>query len=154
MLRQKVIQGIAWFNLFVVIVICMDVVLRYFLSSSQVWMTDLAWYIMGIMYLGWGVIALMDDRHVRVDVLYERLRLYQKQVIQVTGHILLGIPWVVVVLYSSWHYACFSLKWLEGSPDPNGLGGRYIIKFCMVLGFAFLGLGMIYQLCRTVRFKR
>ncbi len=145
-LISKIGQKAAWLSFVLVILICFDVTFRYLFNDTQVWMIELEWYLFGILFLLCGAWSWMEDRHVRVDVFYQKFSPKTKNNINRWGHVLLGLPWLAIVIYSSFKYAGYSLRWNEGSPDPGGLPARYIVKYMMTLGFVLMFIVGIHKL--------
>ena len=143
----------SWLTLLLVLVFCVDVVLRYLFNATQVWVIDLEWHLFGVIILLSGGYALLEDRHVRVDIFFNRLQERKQNLLTLFGHIFLLIPWVVMIIYAASKYAMYSFRWREGSPDPGGLPARYLIKACIVLGFLLFlaaGLKQIYHLIKKL----
>ncbi len=147
----KVGQAVAWLSLVIVVVICLDVITRYAFNSSKVWLIELEWMLFGFLFLFAGSWCWLENRHVSVDVWYGRASKKSKSKIDLIGHLILALPWIVVVLYATWEYAMYSWKLNEGSPDPGGLPGRYIIKFGVFVAFVFMLLTLFIKVRRTIR---
>jgi TRAP-type C4-dicarboxylate transport system permease small subunit len=67
----------AWFAgillIFSLLTVCMDVGLRYFFNSPTGWVLQISEYILlYIPFLG-ATIVLKEDRHIRVDIILDRL---------------------------------------------------------------------------------
>ncbi len=139
-------KTVSWLSLVIVLIICLDVLCRYLFSATQVWLIELEWYLFGVLFLCCGAWTWLCDRHVRVDVFYNSLRSKDKEKINKTGHVLLALPWILIVIYSSFIYSKYSFELQEGSPDPGGLPARYAIKFCICLAFILMLLGLIDKL--------
>jgi TRAP-type mannitol/chloroaromatic compound transport system permease small subunit len=144
----------SWLTLILVIVFCIDVILRYLFNATQVWVIDLEWHLFGLIVLLSGGYSLLEDRHVRVDVFFNRLKKRSQNKLMLVGHIILLLPWLLVVIYASGTYAMYSFRWLEGSPDPGGLPARYIIKAFITIGFVLFllaGIKQIFRLYQSIK---
>ena len=139
-------ESAAWLSLVLVLLICFDVAFRYIFQDTQVWMIELEWYIFGFLILFCGGWSWLEERHVRVDVFYQRYPGQIKKTVDRLGHMLLAIPWLLIVIYASFQYAGYALRWNEGSPDPGGLPARYIIKYAITIGFILMLLALIVKL--------
>lgn len=150
---------VSWLATLLVIIVATNVVMRYFFSSSQQWLGELAWHLFATLFLLGAGYALKHGRHVRVDVVYSRLSEKGKAWIDLGGTILLLIPFCLLVINRSWdyvlralprraapegegimHYISWFIKNAEHSDQPGGLPLRFVIKFMIVLGFFFLML--------------
>ncbi|WP_235293260.1 TRAP transporter small permease subunit [Portibacter lacus] len=135
---NKIGSWISLLNIVLVVLICVDVLLRYFFNSTEKWIIELEWHIFAAIFLIGASYTFKNDKHVRVDLFYQNFSVQKKAWVNILGNILFLIPWCLVVIYSSYKYGMVSLSYLEGSPDPNGLPARYIIKFIITIGFTLL----------------
>ncbi len=153
-LSEKSGRFVSWFNVILVLVICIDVIMRYFFNASQAWITEFEWHLFAMIFLVGAAYTLKHDDHVRVDLFYARLPERSKAWINIVGIVVFLIPWCLVVLRASWKYAHNSFKINEGSPDPGGLPYRWFIKYMIVLGFIILLLQAIGLLLRCINVLR
>jgi len=146
----------AWTTALMVVVICIDVLLRYFFSFSFIWITEVEIYLFALSFLFGSGYALKHEKHVRVDVFYEGWSPVRKAWVNLLGSILFLMPWCVVSILACWKYASFSYGFRESSPQAGGLPALYILKFCLLLGFVFLliqGVAMILRSILTIQGK-
>lgn len=134
-----------------VLIICFDVAMRYLFSNSQEWMLELEWHFFAVLFLFGGAYALQKDQHVRVDIWYTKQSRKTKAWVDLLGTLLLLIPWCLMVIYTSYNYADNSLAINERSPDPGGLPARYLIKFCITIGFGLLLLQAISLIIQKLK---
>lgn len=128
----------SWLTLLLVILICIDVFMRYVFSNSQEWMLELEWHLFALVFLLGGAYAFQADHHVRVDVWYTHRDEKTQAWINLLGTIIFLLPWCLVVIYTSYSYAENSFLINERSADPGGLPARYLIKFAITVGFVLL----------------
>ena len=136
--NEKVGQMVSWVTLGLVVVIFIDVVMRYLFNTSYVFTQELEWHLFGFIFLIGAGYTLLHDGHVRVDIIYQRLGLKGRAWINLCGVILFLIPGCIMVINTSWKFAANSFAMLEGSPDPGGIPLRFIIKGCIPAGFTLL----------------
>lgn len=128
-----------------------DIVLRYGFKVSFTWIIDLEWYLFSILFL-WGASSTwLEDKHVRVDVFYTLWPKRKKARLNVIGSLIFLIPWCVMGIITSSQYAWMSFTVGEGSPDPNGLGARYLIKFAITIGYILLLISAIIRLLDFIK---
>ena len=148
---RSVGKAAGWLTLLLVILICVDVFMRYVFSNSQEWMLELEWHLFALVFLLGGAYALQADQHVRVDVWYTHRSEKTKAWINLLGTVFLLIPWCLIVIYTSYSYAENSFLINERSADPGGLPFRYIIKFSISVGFVLLLLQALVLIVKNVR---
>ena len=100
------------------------------------------WYLFSAVFLLGAGHVLQKERHVRVDVIYERLSKRSQIYIDVIGSFLFLIPFCMFGIWSSWDFVIESWKLLEMSPDAGGLP-RYPIKTLVPVSFFLLGIHAI-----------
>lgn len=104
-----------------------------------------------IIFLLGSAYALQADKHVRVDVFYQRFSKKTQSIINLLGTLIFLIPWCYLVITTS--YKFFNNSWYirEGSPQPGGLPARYVIKGMIVVGFILLALQGISLIVKYVK---
>jgi len=102
-------------------------------------MQELEWHLMVPVALIGVSILILEQGHVRVDMLYGRFPEKVRHFIDFVS-MLLGV--VVAILFIKYSQGFLQSSWsvYEGSPDPGGLPGRYILKTLMPVCFALLAL--------------
>jgi TRAP-type mannitol/chloroaromatic compound transport system permease small subunit len=147
-LNEKIGNATAWLTISLVLLICTDVVFRYFFKTTAAWIIELEWHIFAIIFLLGGGYAFKHNRHVRVDLFYANFSEREKAWLNLLGSLLLLIPWCVVAIVYSIKYAYLSYQIRESSSDPGGLPALYMLKFIIVLGFILLlmqGVSVIFR---------
>jgi TRAP-type mannitol/chloroaromatic compound transport system permease small subunit len=151
-------RAVAWLALLMVLIGAFNASARYlgrFLGvhlSSNAYL-ELQWYLFSTLFLLAAAWVLREDRHVRVDVLFGRLSVRARAIIDIVGTVLLLMPFAAFVLWAS--LPAVRSSWLirEGSPDPGGLP-RYPLKALILVGFALLLLQAVSQLIKQVHVLR
>lgn len=147
-------KSVRWLTSLLVIIICSDVVFRYVFNFSKTWIIDLEWWLFSIIFLIGAAYTLKEDKHVRVDIFYSRLSESKQAWINLIGTIVLLIPWCVLIIIKSYNYALNSWVIREGSPDPGGLPGRYIIKAVICFAFILLLIQAVLQVIENGKIIR
>ncbi|UCD83083.1 MAG: TRAP transporter small permease subunit [Desulfobacterales bacterium] len=131
-------RGVAWVTLGLVLVVFIDVVMRYLFNTSFVFTQELEWHLFGFIFLIGAGYTLLHDGHVRVDIIYQRLSHKGRAWVNFIGVLLFLIPGCIMVISTSWKFTLNSFAMLEGSPDPGGIPFRFILKGCIPVGFTLL----------------
>ncbi len=106
--------------------------------------TELQWHLFGVLTLLGGTYALHHDTHVRVDLVYHRLSPRGRAIIDILGHLLMLIPFCLLVAWLTQHFV--SMSYLSGEKSNyGGLTDRYLIKAMLPIGLVFLALGALGQ---------
>ena len=143
----------SYINVLLVMIICIDVFMRYILNTTQTWVIELEWHLFALIFLLGASYTLQEDQHVRVDLFYADRSNKSKAWINLAGTLLFLVPWCLILINSSFNYATNSWMMNEGSPNPGGLPARYIIKYFMTFGFVQLllqGIAVIYRSVQTI----
>lgn len=139
---ERVGQATAWISLAIVILMAINVLLRYAFSVGSVWAQELEWHLLAPLILFGMSYALRHGEHVRVDIVYGRFPPRAKLAVDFVSA-LLTIAISILVIWFSFNYVHQSYVIDEGSPDPGGLPHRYLLKSLIPLGFALLLLQAI-----------
>ena len=142
-INEAVGKAVAWLTAALVVLVCFDVVARKLFNFSKIWIMEMEWHLYALIFLMAAGYALKHNRHVRVDLFYEKFNVRDKALTNFWGHLIFLIPWCCMVIWASFHYAMESFMMNEGSAEPGGLPARYIIKFSITIGIFLLLLQSI-----------
>tara|TARA_B100002051_G_C16708259_1_gene625123 strand:+ start:40 stop:519 length:480 start_codon:yes stop_codon:yes gene_type:complete len=148
---QKVGNLCSWLSFALVILITIDVFLRYIINFSSASLYELEWHFFAIIFLLGSSVTLQKDEHVRVDVFYNKFSRKKKEIINLIGNAFFLIPFSIVIFYTSIPFVEDSLIILESSPDPGGLPYRFIIKSIIPLSFLLLAAQGIINIIRNLK---
>jgi TRAP-type mannitol/chloroaromatic compound transport system permease small subunit len=106
-----------------------------------------------IIFLLGAAYVLRVDSHVRVDIIFSRLRPRAKAWVDIVGISIFLLPFSWMGIFFGNTYVMRSWSLLEVSPNPGGLI-RYPIKTLIIVAFALLILQGISQLIKNVALLR
>lgn len=138
--NTKIGELVSWLNPILIGLIMIDLILRYIFRFTKIWIVELEWHLYSTIFLLSGAFALIKEKHVRVDIIYQSASSRTKDLIDIIGTLVLLIPWTAIVAISSYKYTFRSFEILESSPDPAGLAYRFIIKGIIFISFTMLFL--------------
>ncbi|MEQ8878817.1 MAG: TRAP transporter small permease subunit [Cyclobacteriaceae bacterium] len=141
----------SWLSLLIVIIIVVDVFMRYTFSITSSASFEIEWHLFGALFLlasGW---SLQEDKHVRVDVFYQKFSTKSKAWINLTGTVFLLLPFCYVGFVEGLQFTITSYQIGETSPDPGGLPGRFIIKSMIPAGMFLLGMQGIAIILKSIK---
>ncbi|MEC9408435.1 MAG: TRAP transporter small permease subunit [Abyssibacter sp.] len=110
-------------------------------ANASLFMLSLAW-------------VLGTDGHVRVDVFYSRFAPRRQQLVNLLGTLLLLWPVCGYLLVESLDYVAAAWRVREGSREPGGLPGVYLVKTLIPVAAALLmlqGLALALRAWAAVR---
>lgn len=127
------------------------VVARYALGLGSVAAQEGVLWLHAALFLLGLAYALKHGAHVRVDVFSQRWAPRTRAWVEVAGMVLLLLPLCVFMVAMSWDYVGASWAAREGSRDPGGLPGWYLLKSLLPLSAALLMLQALAQALRALR---
>lgn len=125
---EKTGQWISYLSLGLVILIAVDVILRYVFNWSSSANQEMEWHLFATLFLLGSAFTLKHDKHVRVDVFYARFNPLQKAWINFIGTLVFLIPFCLVIFITSIPFASDAYSIGEASAEPGGLPHRFMIK--------------------------
>ena len=146
-LRINYVAAYLWALL--VLVIVFAVTLRYVFGRGSIMLEEIQWHIYGVGFILALSYALVVDRHVRIDVLAERLPVRARAWIELVGLLLFLIPFCLAVIVEAMPFVLRSWQLNEVSAAPGGLPYRWVAKCFIIWGFSLLLLAAIARLLRV-----
>lgn len=142
---EKTGQWISWISLLLVVLIGIDVVLRYVFSWSSSANQELEWHLFATLFLLGSAYTLRYDKHVRVDVFYSRFSEKRKAWVNLIGTLIFLIPFCLVIIKTSIPFTHDAWVISESSAEPGGLPHRFLIKSTIPIGALLLLVQAIAQ---------
>ena len=107
---------------------------------------EMQWHLFAVIVMFGGLQALNEDGHVRVDFLQSRFSPQRKLAVDLVGHLLLLVPFLVVVIWRS--MPAVELAYSSGAgSDYGGLQDRWLVKAVLPVGFSLI---LLLALCQIV----
>jgi TRAP-type mannitol/chloroaromatic compound transport system permease small subunit len=131
-------RGMSWLMLLMVLVVFTDVVMRYAINTTYVFMQELEWYLFGIVYLMAGGYTMLYNEHVRVDIVYSRLPPRRKAWLDFILLFVFFFPSCIVIVVATWPFFRNAYAVLEGSSDPGGIPARWALKGVIIVAFVVM----------------
>ncbi len=105
-----------------------DALARYILHVGSIAMQELEWHLFSVLILIGMSYALMEEGHVRVDILYDSWSVRKKAMVNMMGAVVFILPLALLIAINSIDFVMESYTSHEISGDPGGLTHRWIIK--------------------------
>src|SRR5258708_229371 len=94
-------KRLAWLILLAVVVSAVNAIIRKtFDTSSNSWL-ELQWVLFGIVFLLCSAWTLLDNEHIRIDIINNMLPKRARDSIDVIGHVFFLMPLCVVMIITS-----------------------------------------------------
>ena len=143
-------RATAWLTFLLVLVTTYDVAMRYLFQKSFVFIQEMEWHIFAIMFLVAAGYTHLKGDHVRVDIFYARMSRQRQAWVDLVCGVFFLFPTCFLLIWTSIPFVTASVKVLEGSPDPGGIPGRFLLKAVIPLGFALIGLQGISETVKNL----
>ncbi|MBI2878912.1 MAG: TRAP transporter small permease subunit [Candidatus Rokubacteria bacterium] len=148
--NDRVGRAASWLTLLMVIITTYDVVMRYLFRTSFVFIQELEWHLFAILFLVVAGYTHLKGDHVRVDIFYARTSPRKRAWIDLVCSVLFLFPTVFLLVWTSIPFVINSIAVLEGSPDPGGIPGRFVLKAMIPFGFVLVGLQGISETLKNL----
>lgn len=129
---------VSTFSLIMMLLTLIIVVMRYGLKIgefqlfgwpvSTIIINETVMFLHAMLFMLASTIALQQDQHVRVDVLYRKFSSRGKSLVNILGTLFLLFPMCGLILWTSWDYVSLSWQINEHSPEAQGLPYLYLLK--------------------------
>ena len=140
-----------WLNLPLIALMVIDVLLRKCFAITATWVLELEWHLFAVIFLLGIPYALQQDRHVRVDLFYEKFAPRDRALVDLLGGLLFLLPWAAVLLYTGSRYAWSAFRSGEGSPNPGGIPLFWPIKLMIPFMALLLFIQGVLQISKAYR---
>lgn len=137
-----------------VVVIIANVILRYVFQSSSVALEEWQWHLYAFAFMVGLSYCLVEDQHVRVDVIAEHWSVKRRAWIDLLAMGILVMPFAYVVADGSIGFVEFAHKLNETSRSPGGLSHRWIIKAVIPFSMALVFLAAFARVLRMISLIR
>ena len=148
-LNRLVGQAARWLILVAVLISAFNAFSRKAFSLSSNGMLEIQWYLFAGVFLLCAGYTLLNNEHVRVDVLLSRLSRRKQLIVELFGLVVFLTPVALLVLVLSW--APFMDAYTSGEISSNA-GGlvRWPIKFVVPAGMVMLALQGVSEVIKRI----
>jgi TRAP-type mannitol/chloroaromatic compound transport system permease small subunit len=142
-------EGASMLMILLVIIMCMEVFLRYFLQSPTIWALEFTTFLYGMHFiLGYGYTESFQG-HVNVDIISAKLPAKVQDFFYIITTGFISLPVCLLLCIWSYDNAWRSTKTLEHSASAWG-PSIWPVKIVMALGFTFLMLQILSNLLKRI----
>lgn len=146
-------KRLAWLILVAVIVATVNAIIRKtFDVSSNSWL-ELQWLLFSIVFLFCAPWTLLDNEHIRIDIISNMMKKTARDWIDVIGHAFFLIPLCIVMIVTGGPFFMRSVEVNEQSSNAGGLP-QWPAKSLIIIGFTFLLVQGISELIKRIAVMR
>jgi TRAP-type mannitol/chloroaromatic compound transport system permease small subunit len=141
----------AWLVVPLILFTDYDVFSRYLFTAPTIWAFELGYMAMGAHFLLGAAYTQRERGHIRIDLLYSRLSPKAQAAIDLTGYVLLVLPFLC---WTDWHLLTYTLRsYASGERSGQSAWNPVIWPFRAVffLAFACLALQIAADSLRAAR---
>ncbi len=141
---------VMWLALILFAVTAYETIQRYLFRVTSVALQEMTWHLYALLFLLGLAYTLKHDRHVRVDIFYDRMSDRLKAGVNLFAILILVLPFCLLMIGFSWKFMLTAYQIGERSGDPGGLPARWILKAAIPAGFGLLFLQGISEILKNL----
>jgi TRAP-type mannitol/chloroaromatic compound transport system permease small subunit len=146
-------KSVTWLILIAVLVSAGNAVIRkVYNMSSNAWLES-QWYLFGGAFMLAAAYTLKQNEHIRIDVVYARWSRRVQHWIDLLGHILFLMPFVILMIVYLVPYVRMSFHSGEVSSSAGGLI-LWPAKAILLAGFILLALQGVSEIIKKIAIMR
>lgn len=146
-------KRLAWLIFLAVVIATVNAIVRKTLDiSSNSWL-ELQWVLFSIVFLLCSPWTLLDNEHIRIDIVSNLMPKRARDVIDVIGHLFFLFPLCVVMIVTGGPFFWRSYELNEQSGNAGGLP-QWPAKSLIIIGFTFLLIQGISELIKRIAVMR
>ena len=146
-------KRLAWLILIAVVVSALNAIVRKsFDTSSNSWL-ELQWVLFSIVFLLCSSWTLLDNEHIRIDIINNMLPKKLRDSIDIVGHAFFLMPLTIVMIITGGPFFMRSVEINEQSGNAGGLP-QWPAKSLIIIGFTMLLVQGISELTKRIAVMR
>lgn len=141
----------SWTVLFAALISALNAFVRYGFDWSSNSYMEIQWYLFAYMVMVGAPIVLKLNEHVRVDLIYGKLKGNRPVYVDLFGLVVFLLPVVGLLTVLSWHYFMNTYTSGEMSQNAGGLI-RWPVVLALPLGFGMMFLQGLSEIIKRVAY--
>ena len=146
-------KRLAWLILVAVVVSALNAIVRKSFDTSSNSLLELQWVLFSIVFLLCSSWTLLDNEHIRIDIVNNMLPKRVRDSIDVIGHAFFLIPLTFVMIITGGPFFMRSVEINEQSGNAGGLP-QWPAKSLIIIGFTMLLAQGISELIKRIAVMR
>jgi TRAP-type mannitol/chloroaromatic compound transport system permease small subunit len=152
-LNERVGKAVCWLVLVAVLVSAGNAIIRKTLNmSSNAWL-ELQWQLFGAVFMLCAAYTFLKNEHIRIDIVNSMFPKRVRDWIDLLGHFLFLMPFVLIMLWDGWPFFVTSYLQNEQSGNAGGLP-QWPAKLLIPVGFFLLFLQGISEIVKRIAVMR
>lgn len=152
-ITENIGKAVGWLILIAVLVSAGNAIIRkIFNMSSNAWL-EAQWYLFGGAFMLAAAYTLSQNEHIRIDVVYGKFSRRVQHWIDLLGHCLFLMPFVLLMVYFLVPYVLMSFRSGEGSSSAGGLI-VWPAKAILLAGFVLLAFQGVSEIIKKIAIMR
>ncbi|MBN8920504.1 MAG: TRAP transporter small permease subunit [Rhizobiales bacterium] len=148
-INTRIGRAMSWLIVAAVAVSSVNAVIRkLFDMSSNAWL-ELQWVLFGIVFLLCAPWTLINNEHIRIDIVNNMLPAWLRNWIDLIGHIVFLLPLTVIMIVTSGPFFMRSYEIGEQSSNAGGLP-QWPSKGIILVGFVLLFVQAISEIIKRI----
>ncbi len=111
----------SWLTLFMVLITSLIVIMRYVFDAGLIWLQESVTWMHAAVFMIGAAYTLLHEEHVRVDIFYRKMSIWQRALIDFAGVALFLLPLCGFLAFKAFDFAAASWSMHESSREPGGL---------------------------------
>lgn len=151
--NTRIGRWLAWLILVAVIVSSVNATVRKIFDVSSNAYLELQWVLFGIVFLLCSPWTLIDNEHIRIDIVNHSLPLKVRSWIDLIGHIFFLLPFTIIMMWDGVPFFLTSFEQNEQSLSAGGLP-QWPTKSLIMIAAALLFIQAISEIIKRVAIMR
>ena len=142
-------------SIFIIIMVALEfleVLMRYFIGRPLNWTWEVSTYLYGANFMLAGAWALLNGKHVRTDILYDKMSKKGKAILDLCTFSTIFLLFCVTLTFLTIKAAQFSVSIKEYSFVIGGKIPIFPLKITIAVGFVLLFLQGLAKIARDIIF--
>ena len=148
---KKICEMVSFIIYALVIIIVLQVLLRYVFDQGAVALEEMNWHFYAILFMTGLTYAELENKHVGVDLLSSKFSSRTKGIIGLLGYTLLLLPFLIIIFNHSLPFVYDSFRTMEKSLSPSGLSYRFLIKSLIPISALMLFASTILKILHFIK---
>ena len=141
----------AWTVVFLTLLVCFDVTMRYVFNAPNQWVFDVAYILYGLLFMMAGAYTLSRNGHVRADMMYRTFQPRTQAWFDLVLYVVFFLPGISALVYAGIEFAQASWEMKEVSSVTSSGVPVYPFKLFIPIAGGLLLLQGIAEIIRCIQ---